>query len=383
MKHIKRFYEYNQIYQYEKILSINEKELFYTFIDYYYNSDLITIYDRKILEKYTNFSLNDYLINENFFDKLKNRYDKAASVVKNIPDNAKQALNTIIDAAKTSVDFVKNLVNQLNNFIKKVLTETSEKIKNKLKLDQNFINQIKSINSKNKKGIITDLKTCKDVLLFYNNKLSNILSSKLTTAFTQVVTSDDLPIEEKLIYIKESLKMGKNVISSLIHGIEKVPPFSWLTKVKEMTEKGVNNIVGALSYFTQQLGGPKFTLPVIASLLGIAFEYNIKGLAKYGLLDIIGLATIPYVALLIKIIAYIATFTAAILVIDDVLNLNILQHHKHTTSEQEAKSEQQNQQTTKPEQQNQQVKPTQQQQVKVGTETNKTNVGIETNVVKT
>ena len=105
MKYIKEFYEYNQ---YEKLITINENELFYTFVDYYYNSELISNNDRKILESYTNYSLSEYLINENFFDKLKDRYDKAATVVKNIPDNAKNALNSIIDAAKTSVDFVKN-----------------------------------------------------------------------------------------------------------------------------------------------------------------------------------------------------------------------------------------------------------------------------------
>jgi hypothetical protein len=96
-----------------------------------------------------------------------------------------------------------------------------------------------------------------------------------------------------------------------------------------MTEKGVNNVVAALSYFTQQIGGPKFSIPVIASLIGIAFEYNVKGLVKSGLLDVIGLATIPVIAILIKIIAYVATFTAAILVIDDICNFNILAHGHH------------------------------------------------------
>lgn len=333
MKYIKKFYEYKQ---YEKLITINENELFYTFVDYYYNSELISNYDRKILESYTNFSLSEYLINENFFDKLKDRYDKAATVVKNIPDNAKNALNSIIDAAKTSVDFVKNLVSQLNVYINKMITVTSDKIKNKLKVDQNFIKQIKDTNAKNKDGLLNDMKECKNVISFYKDKLTGILSTKLTTAFTQVVTSEDLPLEEKLNYMKESLTMGKNVISSLIHGIEKVPPFSWLSKVKEMAEKGVNNVVSALSYFTQQLGGPKFEIPVIASLLGIAFEYNVKGLAKHGLLEVIGLATLPAIAVLIKIIAYVATFVAAILVIDDICGLNLIVHHAHS-NEHEAK----------------------------------------------
>ncbi|MCK9417647.1 hypothetical protein M0Q97_13475 [Candidatus Dojkabacteria bacterium] len=335
MKYIKKFYEYKQ---YEKLITINENDLFYTFVDYYYNSELISNNDRNILESYTNYSLSEYLINENFFDKLKDRYDKAATVVKNIPDNAKNALNSIIDAAKTSVEFVKNLVSQLNVYIKKMITVTSDNIKNKLKIDQNFIKQIKETNAKNKNGLLNDMKECKNVVSFYKDKLTGILSTKLTTAFTQVVTSEDLPVEEKINYMKESLTMGKNVISSLIHGIEKVPPFSWLGKVKEMAEKGVNSVVAALSYFTQQLGGPKIEIPVIASLLAIAFEYNVKGLAKHGLLEIIGLATLPAIAILIKTIAYIATFVAAILVIDDVCGLNILVHGHGHGNEQEVKT---------------------------------------------
>jgi len=335
MKYIKKFYEYKQ---YEKLITINENDLFYTFVDYYYNSELISNNDRNILESYTNYSLSEYLINENFFDKLKDRYDKAATVVKNIPDNAKNALNSIIDAAKTSVEFVKNLVSQLNVYIKKMITVTSDNIRNKLKIDQNFIKQIKETNAKNKNGLLNDMKECKNVVSFYKDKLTGILSTKLTTAFTQVVTSEDLPVEEKINYMKESLTMGKNVISSLIHGIEKVPPFSWLGKVKEMAEKGVNSVVAALSYFTQQLGGPKIEIPVIASLLAIAFEYNVKGLAKHGLLEIIGLATLPAIAILIKTIAYIATFVAAILVIDDVCGLNILVHGHGHGNEQEVKT---------------------------------------------
>lgn len=334
MKYIKEFYEYKQ---YEKLITINENELFYTFVDYYYNSELISNNDRTILESYTKYSLSDYLINENFFDKLKDRYDSAATVVKNIPDNAKNALNSIIDAAKTSVDFVKNLVSQLNVYINKMITVTSDKIRNKLKVDQNFIKQIKDTNAKNKDGLLKDMKECKNIVSFYKDKLTGIISSKLSTAFTQVVTSEDLPVEEKLNYMKESLAMGKNVISSLIHGIEKVPPFSWLGKVKEMAEKGVNNVVAALSYFTQQLGGQKFEIPVIASLLAIAFEYNVKGLAKHGLLEVIGLATLPAIAILIKTIAYVATFIAAVLVIDDVCGLNLLVHGHGHGNEQEAK----------------------------------------------
>ena len=126
MKHIKK---YNDFFQF------NEKESFYYFVDYYYN-ELLTKNEKIILEQYIDSTLSIYLINENFFNKIKNRYDKASKVVKNFPDKAKKSLNKVLDAAKTSMEFVKNIVSQLNEFIKKLINETPIKIKNKLKSDK-------------------------------------------------------------------------------------------------------------------------------------------------------------------------------------------------------------------------------------------------------
>jgi len=314
MKHIKK---YNDFFQF------NEKESFYYFVDYYYN-ELLTKNEKIILEQYIDSTLSIYLINENFFNKIKNRYDKASKVVKNFPDKAKKSLNKVLDAAKTSMEFVKNIVSQLNEFIKKLINETPIKIKNKLKSDKKIISEIKKIEKGNKQGLVTDINECKNVIGFYKKQLGNILSKNLTDSFTKTITADDLPVEEKIQFINESISMGKNVISSLIHKLETYPPFNLLKNVTQMSEKGANYIINGLSYFTEKMGGPSFKLPVIASVIGMAMEYNLEGLAKHGFIQIVGLITIPTISTLMKLIGYIATFIATVVLVDEICNLGLL-----------------------------------------------------------
>jgi len=78
-----------------------------------------------------------------------------------------------------------------------------------------------------------------------------------------------------------------------------------------MGTQGSEVIIQQLSIVTKKLGGPEFVLPIIAIILGIAFEYNIKGLAKHGLLEIVALYSIPFVAPIIKTVGLVATMIAA------------------------------------------------------------------------
>ncbi len=70
-------------------------------------------------------------INENFFDKLKTRYDKAKVVAKDISQVAKDALEKLVDAAKQVSDFIQQIKNILSKQVKLILTQTKDKIKDK------------------------------------------------------------------------------------------------------------------------------------------------------------------------------------------------------------------------------------------------------------
>ena len=69
---------------------------------------------------------------------------------------------------------------------------------------------------------------------------------------TNLLSKEQEPIPESFDYTTNE---GKNVLSTWIHGIEKIPPFSWLEKVAKLGERGANKIIEGLSFITNKLGG--------------------------------------------------------------------------------------------------------------------------------
>lgn len=288
-----------------------------------------------INELYTNKELCDYVcvlaknykinesyseLNENFFDKLKQRYDKAKDVVSNLSDNAKTALNTLVSKAKDILSFITEIKNIIIKYFKDISTNTVNKIKDKLLKDVNFVNKTKELFNAEKNEFINDLKTAKNVTLFYKDKFLNILLEKIDKVLKDLLNKEDLPVSESLL-----LNEGNdNVISKLLSNISHIPPFSWLHDVAHAGEKGATFIINKLSTLTANLGGESFELPIIATLLGIAFEYNIKGLIKGGLLNVVATYSIPFIGVIVTVLGIMATFLATISVIDNIANTNII-----------------------------------------------------------
>jgi hypothetical protein len=138
---------------------------------------------------------------------------------------------------------------------------------------------------------------------------------------TKFLSSEDneVAVAEKIQYITES-----NMIGKLVDGISHIPPFSWLHQVQHMGEKGAQNIIKGLSFVTQKMGGPEIVLPVISAILGIAFEYNVKGLVKSGLLDMVETYAIPFIGIIIKFIGFVATVIAVVDLIDELTGSNLI-----------------------------------------------------------
>lgn len=294
----------------EFILESNstQSDLFYSLIEEFWKSDLLEVEEKMILEKEV-FNPTSFLIQENFFDKLKTRYDQAKQVATDISQVAKDSLEKIVDAAKSAMDFINKMKEFLSNQIKLMLTTTKDKIKAKLKSNQKFPSEAKSKLSSDKSAFLGELEMLKEVITFYQTKLYITLESQIVNALTKFLTSEEkeMPVAEKIQIIKE----GSNMIDKLVHGLNSIPPFSWIDKLQKVGEKGANFIIEQLSFITQKLGGPSFVLPITAVLLGIAFEYNMKGLAKHGLLDVVSMFSLPFVAPIIKMVGLIATMIAA------------------------------------------------------------------------
>jgi hypothetical protein len=286
---------------------VETDNLFNSIVESLWNTELLTTDEKKLLESEL---VNPIIfINENFFDKLKSRYDKAKVVAKDISQGAKDALEKLVDAAKQVADFIKQFKDFLSKQVKLILTQTKDKIKEKLKSNQKLNSEIKSKLSSDKSAFLGELDILKGVVAFYQTKLYVALETQITNGLTKFLSSEDkeIPVAEKLSIIKE----GSNMLDKLVHGLNSIPPFSWIDKLQKIGEKGANFIIKQLAFITEKLGGPYFELPIIAVLLGIAFEYNMKGLAKSGLLDVVGMFSVPFVAPVIKMVGFVATMIAA------------------------------------------------------------------------
>ncbi len=308
--------------------SFNDKDIYYYILENLYKSDFLTDLDRYHISKASgNYTFSEYMIKESFFDTLRDRFDKAKEVATNISNAGKEALDKLLNKAKDLLDFVKKIKEQIITYIKDLLSKTKEKIKEKIQANPKFKSKCDELFKKEKNKFVDDLKLCKEIFEFYTKNLTTKFVDMVTKGVSGVLSSD----KEPAVDISEGMiTEGMNdVLSKFINGVSHIPPFSWLHNVAHIGEAGANKIIGALRLFTEKLGGPKFVLPVIGALLGIAFEYNVKGLAKQGLIQISAGLAVPFITTIIVIIGWIATFLAAVAVIDQLTGAGIFGHEDH------------------------------------------------------
>jgi len=162
------------------------------------------------------------------------------------------------------------------------------------------------------------LSTSKEVIQFYKKDFMNKLIGSAEKNMGGMLSKEQQPVSESII------NEGENVIATLVHKVEGVPPFSWLHSVAKAGESGAAALIKAISNVTQKLGGPAFELPIIALLAGIVFEQFIKGQAGHWLIDVAGSAT-P-LGLAIKGIKMVAFFLALIVALDATIGGKLLGH---------------------------------------------------------
>lgn len=266
-------------------------------------------------EDYNNYNLIYNCILENVYNDTD--FLIKENVISAITATGKNILKKIAEKTKSLIDFINNIKTQLITHIDDILKNTKHKIKEKLKVDNNFISVVKKHISVDKNAFIKDVNTCKDVSDFYITKFNQSIVGEVMKALHNTFKTSES-------FVMESLDI--NVIEHLISHLHKLPPFAWLDMLHHKGTKGAEHIINGLSYITTKLGGPQFTLPVISSILGIAFEYNIKGLIKHGILHGAEIFSIPFVSLIIKTAGNVATFLAVhelcreLLMTDDEIN---------------------------------------------------------------
>lgn len=257
-------------------------------------------------------------INENFFDKLKERFPKAAQVSNLLSDKAEQTLGAIISKAKDITGFIADISGKLKSFfvssLEDLKAEFIEQFKNgKLK------EKIASLTDTEKEGLKKDIVTGRGVIKWYRTEFLGKLLDSFKKNGVEFFQAEQTPVSEGMV------NEGGNVIATLVHKIEEFPPFSWLAKVQQAGEASSNKLIELLSTVTSKMGGPGFELPVIAVLLGVVLEQTVKNFVGHGLLDIFGAAT-P-LGLAIKGLKMVAMFIAFIVALDAVLGQAILGKH--------------------------------------------------------
>lgn len=254
---------YNHVFLYEEYGKLMENDPFAAFLDYYQKSDLLTRDEKQSLhEALHGMPMSAYLINENLFDTLKSGYQKAMDAAKEIPAVAKEAFGKVVDAAKNAADFVKMITGKLGDSIKNVLDTVMSKMKSLLQKDTKFTSAVKELAKLDKDSVIKDVKTMGEVSAFYKDKFVGALTKSAESAATKAMTEEapaegqGQPAKAQAEAVAEALiNEAGNIVGTVVHFIEKYPPFSWLAEVAKLGEKGANALIKGLSSVTQKLGG--------------------------------------------------------------------------------------------------------------------------------
>lgn len=330
MKHIRKFHNYKN---YKKIEEKKFNDMVLLLEDIELNGNDLKLFKdvfEKILRKYKveesikleikNYIEETDMINEGFFDKLKNRFPKASEVSKKLSDKAEGVLNKVLQASKNAVSFVKKIGQGIKDLFTNVINSSKKYYQEQIKGGK-LKEKITELASSKKEGLKKDIQEIKKVLDFYRKDfLSKLISSKEKN-MTDFLQKEQEPVVESLL-----LEKG-NVIATFVHRIEEYPPFSWLHKIAQAGEAGTTKFIKALSDLTSKMGGPAFTLPVVALIVGVVFEQIVKGEAGGWLISLAG-STTPF-GMAITGMKMIASFIALLTIIDGVVGEKILGGHDH------------------------------------------------------
>ena len=338
MRHIKSYGNYKKYKNIQENFNKNVLILKDIEIDSSQEKFFMDIFE-KVLNNYKiNESLKkeikDYIaiesLNENFFDKLKERFPKAAEVSKVLSDKAEAALGNIISKVKDIVSFVAKISEGIKElfimFIEKGKTFFLEQLKvGKLK------DKLEELKNAKKEGLLKEIKLIKEVLGFYRKGFVDKVSDKIKTNLSSFFGKEQEPVVESML-----LEKG-NVLSTLVHKIEAVPPFSLLHKIASSAEKGANLLIQTASEFTKSMGGPEFQLPVVALLVGLSMEYMVKSVTGHWLLELTGPTPL---GMAIKGVKITATFIALLSALDGILGTEFVSggHSEHGHSVQNKES---------------------------------------------
>lgn len=327
MKHVKSYegYKKHKLLQEDfnrKVLVLRDIELDSTHEKFFMDIFEKVLNNSKISESIKS-EINNYIttesLNENFFDKLKDRFPKAAEVSKLLSDKAEAALSSVLAKVKDIVSFVAKISEGIKEIFIMMIEAGKKFFLEQLKMGK-LKDKLEELKKSKKEGLIKEIKLIKEVLGFYRRGFIDKISNTIKTNLSGFFNKEQEPVVEALL-----LEKG-NVLATLVHKIEEVPPFSLLHKVASGAEKGANLLIETMSEFTKAMGGPEFQLPVVALLVGLSIEYMVKSTTGHWLLELTGPTPL---GMAIKGIKITATFIALLSALDGILGTEFLAGGHH------------------------------------------------------
>ena len=282
-------------------------------------------------------SMEEDQINENLFQKAKDKFNAAVTIAKEKGKNAlSDTQQMLIKLGGNIANVIKLIAKELASAIRTVYEKMTPMA---LKAAEN-----------SKGDIIKGIKGIKDVNLLNTEiknakKILNSLASWVKKGFvkeaakgmaTAAKTDESNYTIELGLYkaINEAIKSGAldfsdminegegakiPFVSALAAKLNKIPPFSLLYKVKNKMKDFAGNALNKLSVWaTEAAGAPgPYKFVALATIIGVIVEMEVKGLGKKALKH--SLHAIPGAGTIIVIAADVAKYLAYIAIIETIL----------------------------------------------------------------
>lgn len=214
----------------------------------------------------------------------------AKGLIKLDNEKIKSAVKETLENGKRSADDVKEEVSHAKETVEFLMKKASEQMKR-------FLNQ-KEIEEKIEQSV------AESKLLFLE-----ILDSKKPIS----IIVEEINHEVKHFNIlNEGSGHGHSKVSSVVHGLAKYPPFSWLAQLASFFERNLSAALTQISkYIAENLGGPSpYTFPIITAVMATIGEMQTKNLIKFSVLKPAIYFIFPPATIAITVIGGIATFIA-------------------------------------------------------------------------
>lgn len=220
---------------------------------------------------------------------------KVAGVIKLMVDAVKKWLGEQFDLAKQAYD---SAVGKKADVIKDKVEGMSDEKKNNLKKEvKNFKTILSAAGNWIKGGFMGDIAKAaqgsakqEEAFIGYTFELG------LTEQINEAIISGEFNIAEIVNEAEGGAKIP--FVSAIAKGMNKIPPFSLLYKVKKGAAKIAGGVLDTFSYYATELAGAPgpYKFVALATLIGIVGEVMVKNAAKSALIAAIpGLGTAAYI----------------------------------------------------------------------------------------